>query len=293
MARSAKRTIFGIHSISFYNRQTKLPYGMLEVLGNGTFEMAGEQIKLKGGSNKFDWAVEQGNIESSINLTTKEYPDFLIALLLGKTPTPLAASALGTISGFKNVKGTSIQNATNGISAVIADAGNEGNLKFGKYVLKALSADEVALYCLSNVDFARGTDVDFLTDDLEVVATEEITVGANDLVGLGLSFTGVGAPAFVVGDTATFDVLPPHEGASEVVIGGLTDSFPAFGCAIIAQKSSTGELFEIDCPNVSGSGLNLGGAEKAFTETPVTLAVAYDSSLGGIAKMRMCKSVVE
>ena len=50
----------------------------------------------------------------------------------------------------------------------------------------------VALYCLSNVDFARGTDVDFLTDDLEVVATEEITVGANDLVALGLSFTGVG-----------------------------------------------------------------------------------------------------
>ena len=159
MARSAKRTIFGIHSITFYNRQTLLPYGMMEILGNGTFEMAGEQIKLKGGSNKFDWAIEQGNIESNINMTVKEYPDFLIALLLGKEPTQVAPSATGTVSGFRNVKGNSIMNLTNGISAVIADAGNEGNLKFGKYVLEALSADEVALYAMTNVDFNNGTGI--------------------------------------------------------------------------------------------------------------------------------------
>lgn len=292
MTRSAKRTIFGIHSITLYNRQSGLPYGQLDVLGNGTFEMAGEQIKLKGGSNKFDWQVEPGNIEASINLTVKEYPDFLMELFLGKAPTKVAASATGTVSTLTNKKGSSIVDATNGISVVIPTTGDEADLKFGKYVLKATSADEVTIYALSNIDFQNGTDADYLDDDLSIVATEEIAAGANPIAAFGFTFTGVGTPAFVVGDTATFEVYPPHQGYSEVVIGGLTDNFPAFGALIVAQKQSTGEMFEIDAPNCTGSGLNLGGAEKAFTETPITASVAYDTSISGIAKLRMVKPVI-
>lgn len=293
MGLGSKRTIFGIHSIEFYNRQTKVPYGIMEVLGNGTFEMAGEQVKLKGGSSKFDWAIEQGNIESNISLTVKEYPDFLIALLLGKAPTVIAASAVGTISNFVNVNGVSIKDPTNGISAIIASAGNEGNLKFGKYTIEAIDADEIKIYASTNVDFGRGTDGDYVDDTLVVVPSEVIAVGANALVAWGISITGVGTPAFVAGDTASFDILPPHTGASEVTIGGLSDVFSAFGCNIVTQKSSSGQIFEIDCPNVTGSGLNLGGAEKAFTETPVTLAVARDTALNGVCKIRMVNTVVE
>lgn len=292
MARSAKRTLFGIHSITFYNRQTGIPYGQLDVLGNGTFEMAGEQIKLKGGSNKFDWAVEAGNIESSINLTVKEYPDFLMELFLGKAPTQIAADATGATTVLTNKKGTSIVNVTNGISVVAPTVGSEANLKFGKYVIRAKDPDEIELLALTNVDFQNGTDADYLDDDLIVVASEVIAIGANDIAAFGITFTGVGTPAFTVGDTATFEILPPHLGASEVIIGGLTDVFPAFGCLIVTQKQSSGDMFEIDCPNCTGSGLNLGGAEKAFTETPLTAAVAYDSTLGGIAKIRACKPVV-
>ena len=290
--RSQPRTIFGIHSITLYNRQTGIPYCQLDVLGNGTFEMAGEQIKLKGGSNKFDWAVEPGNIEANISMTLKEYPDALINLFLGKDPTKVAASATGTISGFKNRKGVSIFDVANGISAVVKTAASEGDLKFGKYVLEAISADEVRIYCKSNVDFQNGTPIDYLSDDLDVVASEEIAVGPNAIANLGFTLTGIGVPAFEVGDTAEFEILPPHNGASEAIIGGLTDQFKAFGCMIVTQKLASGEMFEIDCPNCTGSGLNLGGAEKAFTETPVTAAVAYDASIGGIAKIRAVKPIV-
>ena len=292
MGKSQPRTLFGIHQITFYNRQTGLPYGSLEVLGAGNFEMAGEQVKLKGGSNKFDWAVEQGNIESNISLTLKEYPDFLYELFLGKSPTKILASATGTVSAAVNKKGNSIINATNGISAVIATTGDESDLKFGKYVLEAISSDEVKVYALTNVDFQNGNAIDFIDDSLAVIATEEIAVGANPLADLGLTLTGVGTPNFTVGDTAVFEVLPPHQGASEVVIGGLTDNFPSFGAIIITQKQASGEMFEIDCPNCIASGLNLGGSEKAFTETPITASVAYDADLGGIAKVRMCKPVI-
>lgn len=292
MAKSQPRSIFGIHEITFYNRQTGVPYGSLQVLGNGTFEMAGEQIKLKGGSNKFDWAVEQGNIETSINLTLKEYPDFIMELFLGKAPTPIAGSLVGTLSTLANKKGTSIVNGTNGISVVVATTGDEADLKFGKYVLEATDTDEVKIYALTNVDFQNGTNADYLDDDLSIVATEVITAGANPIADFGFTLTGVGTPNFTVGDTAVFEVLPPHQGASEVVIGGLTDNFPSFGALIVTQKQASGEMFEIDCPNCLGSGLNLGGAEKAFTETPLTASVAYDASLGGIAKIRTCKPVI-
>ena len=291
MGLSQPRVIFGIHSVTFYNPQNGIPYGMLQVLGNGTFEMTGEQIKLKGGSNKFDWDVEDGNIEANLNITLKEYPDYLIALFLGKTPTKIAASAVGTVSTLKNKKGTSIMNATNGISAVAATTGSEANLKFAKYTIIATDPNSVDVYASTNVDFANGTDGDFLDDSLKI-GTIDVTVGAIPLAVFGLTFTGVGTPAFVVGDTATFEVLPPHQGSSEAIIGGLSDAFPKFGALIVTQKLASGEMFEIDCPNCKGSGLNLGGAEKAFTETPITAAVAYDAGLGGIAKIRACKPVI-
>ena len=281
--------IYGIHEITFYNPLNRKPFGSLKVLGDGTFEMAGEQIKLKGGSNKFDWAVEQGNIETSISLTTKEYPPFLMNLMLGKDPTIVAASATGTVSAITNVKGTSIVDATNGISVVAKTAGSEANLKFGKYILVATDADEVSIYSLSDIDFQNGVNAEFLDDSLEVVAAQAIVAGANAIASFGFTFTGVGVPDFTVGDSAMFEVLPPHDGATEVIVGGLNDVFPVFGCYIVTQKLADGSMFEIDAPNCSASGLNLGGAEKAFTETPITVSVAYDSALGGVCKIRTCK----
>lgn len=293
---SPKKTIFGIDSLSFYDPRTKIFLGTLNILGNGTFEMTGEQVKLKGGSSKFDWAVEQGNIESVINYVTKEYPDFLYRINLGKQPTIIPASQLGSIANMLNYHGTSLMSAVNGIDEIVAIAGKEGNLKFGTYTIVATGAKKIKIYVDTGVDLGRGEAVEYLSDDLAI--TEELTlIDADDndtgiLEKLGINIKTIGVSAFTVGDTMTFDIFPPHDGGMEVVIGGLNDTFPAVGVVIVTQKQANGQIFMIDCPNCSASGLNLGGAEKAFTETPVTMSVAYSSRIRGIARIKRVDSLI-
>lgn len=289
MALSAPRVVYGIHSATFYDPKTNLPFGTVRVLGNGTFTMEGETIELRGGSNRFPWSIQDGNINASIELTTKEYPDFLMELFLGKKPTAVTSSA-GAVSTLANKKGTSVQNATNGISAVGVLAGSEANLKFTKYILKATDADKVDLYAMSNIDFNRGVDADFQNDLLKLTVTPiTITVGANNLADFGLVFTGIGVPAFVVGDTATFEVSPAHSGESSVVVGGLSDVFPEFGVVLMTQQLGSGEMFEIDVFKAKAIGMNLGAQEKAFSETPVSAKAYYDADKGGICKIRAIK----
>ena len=293
MAVSAARSLFGIHSATFYNPTTLQPYGMLKVLGNGTFEMKGSQIELRGGSAKFPVSIQDGNIDANINFTMKEYPDFIMQLLLGKTPTTVAASATGTVTDLVDWHGTSVKHASTGIISVTATAGDEADLKFGKYMIVASDTTKVKIYGLSgDVDFSRGTDVPFVDDALLIGTEITVSAGVNLVADLGITLTGgAGTIAFTVGDTAFFEILPIHSGASYVTIGGLNDIFPAFGVILTTQQLGNGEMFEIDCPNCKATGMNLGGAEKAFTESGITVKVAYSSLISGVAKIRAVKPV--
>lgn len=293
MALSAARNVFGIHSAVFYNPTTLQPYGMLKVLGNGTFEMKGSTIELRGGSSKFPFSIQDGNIDATINLNLKEYPDFIMELFLGKAPTVVNASATGTVTDLVDWYGTSVKHPSTGIISVTATAGDEADLKFGKYMILATAATKVKIYGLSgDVDFSRGTDVPFVDDSLLIGSEITVAAAANVVTDLGVTLTGgAGAIAFNVGDTAFFEVLPIHAGSSYVTIGGLSDSFPTFGVVLTTQQLGNGEMFEIDIPNCKGSGLNLGGAEKAFTETPISAKASYYAPISGIAKLRMVKPV--
>lgn len=290
MALSNPRILYGIHSVSPYNRDTGLPYGMLRVLAGSTFEMSGDQNILFGGSARFPWAVENGELNATITINTKEYPDFLFELFLGKAPTSVAADADGDVSGFANVNGTSAFDASTGIASASVESGEEANLKFGKYVVKVTGADTVDVYCLSDVDFARGTDIDFEDDDLKITAsalTIPDTGGTVSIPNTGVELTGgSGTVAMTTGDTAEFLVLPIHSGGFEVTIGATTDSFPEFGAVLMASKRSTGELFEIDVYRVVGNGLSLGAEEKSYTESSITATAFYDSSKDAICKIR-------
>lgn len=290
MALSAPRVVYGIHSATFYNPKTGLPYGTARVLGNGTFTMEGETIELRGGSNRFPWSIQDGNINASIELTTKEYPDFLMELFLGKKPNAVLADASGDVVDFINKFGSSVKSASNGISAIAPLTGSEANLKFTKYVIKALSANTIDIYAMSNIDFNRGTDADFQDDLLKITSAPiTIAVGSNPLAGFGLDLTGVGVPAFVIGDTATFEILPIHSGAMDVVVGGLSDIFPEFGVVLVTQQLGSQEMFEIDVFKCKAIGLNLGAQEKAFSETPVSAKAFFDADKGGICKIRAIK----
>lgn len=290
MALSAPRVVYGIHSATFYNPKTGLPYGTARVLGNGTFTMEGETIELRGGSNRFPWSIQDGNINASIELTTKEYPDFLMELFLGKKPNAVLADASGDVVDFINKFGSSVKSASNGISAIAPLTGSEANLKFTKYVIKAVSANTVDIYAMSNIDFNRGVDADFQDDLLKITSAPiTIAVGSNPLASFGLDLTGIGTPAFVIGDTATFEILPIHSGAMDVVVGGLSDIFPEFGVVLVTQQLGSQEMFEIDVFKCKAIGLNLGAQEKAFSETPVSAKAFFDADKGGICKIRAIK----
>lgn len=287
MALSAARNIFGIHSVAPYNRSNGLPYGILKVLDSSSLSLSGELIDLFGGSSAYQWASEQGQITAEMNLTLGELPDFVFELFLGKAPTLNSAEASGNVSSIVDLYGTSVVAAT-GLASVAVLAGSEANLKFGKYVVKATSATEITVYCLSDVDFSRGTDETYENDALAVTTALTITTGGNtDVASLGLRFTGgAGVIAFVTGDTATFEVRPINSKSSIVNIGASGDITPEFGAILMAQKRGNGEMFEIDAYRCKASGMPIGFETFAWAKPEVTAKLLFDSTKNGVFGVR-------
>ena len=289
MALSNPRILYGVHSVSPYSRTTGLPYGMLRVLAGSTFEMSGDQQTLFGGSFRFPWAVENGEINATLTINTKEYPDFLFTLFLGKAPTSIAADTNGDVSGLANVSGVSLFDASTGIATATIESGEEADLKFGKYIIKYVSATTVDVYLLSDVDANRGTDIAYVDDALKITASA-LTITSSTAVSIpntGVELTGgSGTIALAAGDTAEFMVLPIHTGGMEVSIGGSADEFLEFGAILMSSKRATGELFEIDVYRAVGNGLSLGADEKAFSESSITATAFYDSAKNAICKIR-------
>lgn len=289
MALSEPRTIFGVHSVTPYNRLTGLYYGTVRVLGGSSLSLAGELIKLNGGSNKYPWAIEEGAISAEMNLKVKEYPDFLFELFLGKAPTAAGADAAGSVSTPVEVNGTTIMDASTGLASVtVIPTTGAANLKFGKYVLKATSDDDLDIYMSSDIDHARGTDESFDSDALLVATAAIGDAGATtDVASLGLRFTaGSGTTAFTIGDTAVFYVLPPSSKSMSVSIGATSDVFPEFGAILYAKKRGNLEMFEIEAYKCKAVGLPLGLEENAWSEAEVKAECFYDSAKNAVLSIR-------
>lgn len=289
MALSDPRIIYGVHSITTYSRTTGLPYGTAKVLANSSFTLTGELTELFGGSQKFAWAIEEGNINAEIALNVKQIEDWMFELFLGKAPTTASSGASGATSTIANKQGTSAV-ASTGIASVGAKSGSESDMKFTKYVVKVVTATTVDVYAMSDLDFNRGTDKSFENDLLKITASP-LTItqsAAVEVPGYGIELTGdSGVIGMTADDTAEFEVYPPYDKTSDVVIGGTSDTFVEFGAIMVAQQRSNGEMFEIDAYRVKGSGLPLGLAEKAFGEPEITAKAFYDSAKNGVAKIRM------
>jgi hypothetical protein len=112
MSLSDPRIIFGIHSISPYNRTTKLPYGILKVIGSANLALNSDLEQLYAGSNKFAWAAENKTVSAELTAKVKAYPGFLFSLFLGATVSDAGADTAGTISTITNQNGSSIVSAT-------------------------------------------------------------------------------------------------------------------------------------------------------------------------------------
>lgn len=284
---SDPRIIYGIHSISPYSRTDGTPYGILKVVGSADIALSSALEQLYAGSNKYAWAAENKVVNAEFKAKVKAYPGFLFSLFLGATVTDSGVDAAGTVSAAVNKKGTSIIAATGIVTPTVLSA-SKANLKFGKYVIKALTTTTLAVYLLSDIDITRGTAAVYSDDTLVLVETISIaTTVATNITDLGLIFTGgASATAFVAGDTATFSVLPPSTKSSSIVVGQSTDTFPAFGALLLAQKRATGEMFEIDAHYCVGGGLPINFTEQAFSQPDLTVACLYDSTLNRVFTIR-------
>lgn len=289
MALSDPRNIYGVHSVSPYNRTTGEFYGILKVLGGSSISLSGETVDLMGGSSKYPWASEDGPITAEMSLKVKEYPDFLFELFLGKAPTAVSAEASGNASAPTNKKGTSVQSATTGITAVLT-VGTAADLKFGKYVIKAASATTIDVYFSSDADIARGTNGTYQNDLLKITATALTVVSgmATAIPNFGLSVNGgSGTIGMTTGDTATFEVRPVNSKAMTVSIGSSADStFPEFGAIVMAQKRGNQELTEIDALRCKGIGLPIGFEENTWSEAEIKAKLLYDSTQDAVFKFR-------
>lgn len=286
MALKKPRTIFGVHSITPYNRTTGLPYGMARVLQGSTLSMEGDTIKLLGGSNKNAWASEDGDTNTSLAFTMSEYPNWMIELFTGASVTEGSAEASGNVSALTDKNGSSVVAAAGLLSSITVTTASD--LKFGKFIVKATSTDAVSIYALSDADFSRGTDAVFTDDTLLIDTWTGITSGATHLVpGFGITLTaGASAPAMTSGDTAIFDVRPVNTFNRTVKVGGIADSAPEFGCIVMAQKSGSGALFEIDLFKCKSIGITLGAERKTFAQSEKTIDALYDSEKDGVYNIR-------
>lgn len=299
MALSNPRAVFGVHSLAPYDRSTREYKGILKVLGSSNLSLEGELISLNGGSAKYPWAVEDGLITAELELTFREYPDFMIELLLGKAPTANAAEANGSVTSISNAKGT-VVDATTGIASVGIETGQEGDLKFSHYVVKVVTSTTVDVYASSDIDHARGDDLEY-QDDLLKITTSPLTVpstgGTVSIPNSGLELTGGSGTvdfttAGAVGDTAVFSSRPKNTGSMDVIIGAASDSFPEWGAVLVAQKRGSDEMFEIDLFRVKAVGLPIGFTENEFSEASVTAQAFQDTARGGVFAIRSVKATV-
>jgi hypothetical protein len=279
--------------VSPYSRTTGSFYGILKVLDGSSLNVEGSLVELMGGSSKFPWAVETGELKVEMSIKISQFEDFLFELFLGKAPTTNAPEATGSVTALVS-KVTGVLNASTGIASVSLKSGQSASVKFAKYVVKYASATTVDVFASSDVDAARGTDFAYQDDLLKITATPlSITTGtAVEIPGTGLELTGgSGTIALVAGGVATFESRPINTGSTSVRIGGLANqTTPEFGAIVIAQKRSNDEMTEIDCFRCLGSGMPIGFEKNAWANAEIKVKAFYDSAKDGVFDLRYVKA---
>ena len=241
MPLSNPRINFSVHSISPYALQTKTigdvtfykgqPFGIFQVIGDASFNLNATSIQLYGGSSLYARASEITQIDAEATFTVKEGPDMLFSLFGGADITKTAASALGTINTIVNANGVSVV-ATTGLASATIKTGSESDLKFDYYVVKAVGADSVDVYAMTDIQFAELTALDYIDDTLKITAAPltVVTGAAVEVPNTGVELTGgAGTIALVTNDTAVYKTTREHGGISTIDIGKKGITFPEMG----------------------------------------------------------------
>ncbi len=275
--------LFGIHSVTPYDIETRKPISFLRVLGEASLDLKGEFEELKGGSSMFPFDAEPSNIGTDCSFTAREYPISMMEKLLAGVKTDFAADAAGQVIDLANVKGTSVISA-GGLASVTVKAAEKTDLKTGEYVIEALDANSLALYALSDIGLGDGTKKEILDDTMKVVASVDITAATGtDVDDFGLTLTGGAGPiAFAPGDTARFRIIRPSVSGVKLIVGQAGSTFSEFGCIISGQRKSDGAMAWLDIYRCRAAGMPISFKEKGYSEWNITLKVLYDSAKNGV-----------
>ncbi|MGR3219272.1 MAG: hypothetical protein ACUZ8H_05560 [Candidatus Anammoxibacter sp.] len=284
MVLSTPQALFGVHSVTAYNPDTRIPFGIAKVVGSVSFANSGEIIDLFGGSNLYPFKKEPGVIDASGTFVFREYPDWAFEAFLGKAATTNAAEASGSVDTIANRNGTSVV-ASTGIASIGVKGGSEADVKSTRYVVKAASATTVDVYAMSDADFGVGTDLTFVDDTLKITASP-LTItqsGAVDIPNTGLELTGdSGVIAMVTGDTASFISRAINDGSTEVIIGSTTQTFIDVGLVFHGQRQKDGTIMSIDIFRALGIGIPFNFSEKAFSDVEIPWGAQFDSTRNGV-----------
>lgn len=281
---------YGIHSCACFRISDGLPYGIFKVLGSGGFTLSSEFNELFGGSSKVPWAVQSGNISTEWTLSVKTLDDFLFELFLGAEKTTTAASTSATTSDFENIKGSTVKTDGTGAGIASVAVGTAADAKDSVYIVEAKTSTTVDVYALTDIDFNRGTNLTYRSEDLKITASAlTITSGtAVTVPGTGLTLTGgSGTIAMTVGDTARFRVTTPHGGVSELKLGSSTTVFPEHRQMCLGEKRSNGDTFEIELFRVNGSGFPIPLSENEFSIPELTMRLVRDADEDAVARVRV------
>lgn len=280
MALSDVSILKGLKNLTVYDRDTRLPKYMLRVISEMSIEPKVEEDELKVGGVTWDSDIKEMTYE--LKFQAYEYPVAVVEHLTGGLKTSYTSEAAGDVEDIENVNGTTVIDATTGISTVGLISAGSADLKPGEYVLKAKTATTVSLYAMTDVAFNEGTDKAFLSDDLLI--KDDITVtssSSTDVTGWGVKITGgSGTIAMTVGHTARFRVRRANKASYKVVVGGLNSEFEDVG--IIGVPAKKKDLYRmVDVYKVKIAGIPLSMKDGEYSSYSITAKLQYDSVKAG------------
>lgn len=272
-------TAFGIHQATIIDRDTKVMHPLL-VLGDFSPEITEENIKLFGGSNAYPWDTAQGNAESNISFTVKQYDLPVWRYFAGDGPNSYVEDANGDTAGaasaLSNLIGTSVFNASTGIATATVKSGE--NPKYGEYLVKAVTSTTVDVYLDNNLD-----GVSYVDDNLKITSSP-LTITASSAVeipGANLELNGgSGTISLTTGDIAKFNAKPINTYNFDYYLGATGASKKEFGLRVFLEKLDGNKYRTLYLPRVKANGISPSLPEKDWSTFETELVILFDSALG-------------
>lgn len=269
---------FGVHSMMLHDISDGFkPYqnSLMKILQNANLATTTETISLNGGSKKDAWAAEDGIRTNEISLSVSQYEPAMFQRFAGAVLTQISASATGSIvNSLINTKGTSMVDATTGFASVGIKSGDETDLKTGNYFVVATGTDTFNLYIDTDLQFNRGTDVNFQDQTYKLLASDLTLPGSDGTVDAGdygLEFTGgSGTIALTEGDVAMFTVSAPHDGINKYSVGEIGERSDYVGVTLWSEMQSDGSVTCVLLPKVKFNGLPMNFTANEFATAEIT-----------------------